>query len=462
MALDAFLAALGPVEATTEPKLVKAKSRDWHFISPLLTKTLDGLVAEAVVTPKTAEEVRAVAAAAYAHDVALTPRGTGTANYGQSVPLHGGAMLDLSKLSGVIEVGSGFIRAYAGTRIADLEAAAAASGQELRFFPTTKKQATIGGFVTGGTGGVGSINYGVLRDHGNVRSARVVTVEETPREIELSGMETRIVQHSYGTLGIVTEVEMPLAPLRDWEECLVALPDYPSAVRLAVAIGKEPGLEKKLASAYEWPVGEWLKPFAPFVPEGQSIVIAMIEAASMPLFREMVAEAGGAIVAGGPEGQAPYGRPIWEFAFGHTTLQAQKTRPDITEIEGFFSAPDLAARILDVHGAIKASGPMRIEIRRWGGELVGSGSTFVTFTDETAVNAVVTAMRAMGLKVANPHASNVRGVGKKTIGPAEIAFKREVDPKGLLNPGRFEAEGSADTVIDRHLDTDGWLDRQPG
>ncbi|MBE3639524.1 FAD-binding oxidoreductase [Mangrovicoccus algicola] len=462
MALTGFLEALDGIEVTTDPKVVKAKSRDWHFISPLLSKTLDGLVADAVVTPRTPAEVRAVAAAAHAQGVALTPRGTGTANYGQSVPLHGGAMLDLSKLSGVIEVGPGFIRAHAGTRIADLEAAAAETGQELRFFPTTKKQATIGGFVTGGTGGVGSITYGVLRDPGNIRGLKVVTVEETPREITLTGRDTAIVQHSYGTLGIVTEVEMPLAPKRDWQEALVTLPDYPAAVRLAVAIGQAPGLEKKLASAYEWPIGDWLKPLAPFIGEGRSIVIAMIEAASMPLLREMVAEAGGEITAGGPEGQAPYGRPIWEFAFGHTTLQAQKTRDDITEIEGLFSAPDLAARILEVHAAIGKTGPMRMEIRRWGAELVGSGSTFVTFTDEAAVNEVVTAMRAMGLKVANPHASNVRGVGKKTIGPREIAFKREVDPKGLLNPGRFEAEGAADTVIDRHLDTDGWLDRQAG
>ncbi|MFV0243517.1 MAG: FAD-binding oxidoreductase [Qingshengfaniella sp.] len=459
MALDTFLGAVADIAHTTDATQVKAKSRDWHFVSPLLSKTLEDKVAEAVITPASVDQVLRIAAAAWAHDMPLTPRGTGTANYGQSVPLNGGVMLDLSRLTGVIKVGPGFIRAFAGTRIADLETEAAKTGQELRFFPTTRKQATIGGFVTGGTGGVGSINYGVLRDPGNIRSCRIVTVEETPRVMDVTGMDTRLVQHSYGTLGIVTEVEMGLAPKRDWHEQLVTLPDYTAAVDLAVRVGRECGLVKKLASAYEWPIGQWLQPFAPFVPEGQSIVIAMIEAPSLPLFHEMVAEAGGTVVAGGPEGQAPYGRPIWEFAFGHTTLQAQKTRPDITEVEALFNAPDLAGLIAATHDKISHTGPMRIEVRRWGGDLVASGSSFISFTDEAAVNAVVETMRALGLKVANPHASNVRGVGKKEIGPREMAFKRAVDPKGLLNRGRFEADAHDDTIVDRHLATDGWLMR---
>ena len=48
---------------------------------------------------------------------------------------------------------------------------------EFRMHPSTMSTATIGGFICGGSGGVGSINYGVLKDPGNIHSLRIVTME---------------------------------------------------------------------------------------------------------------------------------------------------------------------------------------------------------------------------------------------------------------------------------------------
>jgi hypothetical protein len=452
-----FIRDLGEVPATTDPRTIRTKSRDHYSLSPLLQKTLAGLQAEMVVSPRSKQEVLAVAKAAYARDVALTPRGAGTANYGQSVPLRGGAMLDLSGLSGIVWIRDGSVRALAGTRIEDIEAAVRETGQELRFFPTTRRQATIGGFVAGGTGGVGSITWGVLRDRGNIIALEACSVEAEPQVVELRGKDTRLLQHGYGTNGIITEVEMALAPARQWIELLVAFDDYPGAIRHALTIGTETGLVKKLASAYEWPIGQWLAPFAPYVPDGKSIVMAMIDTASIELYHELVTEAGGRILTQAPEGQGPYGRPMHEFAFGHTTLQVQKSMPRLTEVEGFFRSSDLEGQVLRVYERLRHTGPLRLEVRRWEGDLVCSGSTFIAFENEEQVEDVVRMMREEGIRVANPHASNVRGVGKKEIGPEDIAFKQRMDPKGLLNPGRFEVDEAKDAVIDKHLKTDGWL-----
>lgn len=456
--IPAFLADLGDIPATTDQRAISIKSRDHYSLSPLLQKTLAGLQAELVVSPRTKNEVLAVAKAAYKHRVALTPRGAGTANYGQSVPLRGGAMLDLSGLSGIVSIRDGAVRALAGTRIEDIETAVRQAGQELRFFPTTRRQATIGGFIAGGTGGVGSITWGVLRDRGNIIALEACSVEEQPEMVELRGKEVILLQHGYGTNGIITEVEFALAPARKWIEILVAFNDYPNAIRHALAIGYETGLVKKLASAYEWPIGQWLAPFAPFVPQGTSVVMAMIDATSMELYREMAAEAGGTILTEAPEGEGAYGRPMYEFAFGHTTLQVQKTMPNVTEVEGFFRSNDLEGQVLRVYERIRHTGPLRLEVRRWEGDLVCSGSTFIPFKTEEEVGDVVRMMREEGIRVANPHASNVRGVGKKEIGPADIAFKKRMDPEGLLNPGRFEIDEARDAVIDKHLKTDGWLE----
>jgi FAD/FMN-containing dehydrogenase len=455
--VEEFTQALGDVPFSLDPREIRVKSKDRFSLSPMLSKTLAGKIAEVVVTPRDKAELKTLARAAFAYDMPLTPRGTGTANYGQSVPLKGGAMVEMTGLSGITWVRDGAIRAKAGTLVHEVEAAALATGQELRFFPTTLREATLGGFIAGGTGGVGSINYGVLRDNGNILGIEVMSVEAEPQLVELRGDETRLVQHGYGTNGLITEIELPLVPARDWTEVLVTFGDYTSAYTHAIAIAREDGIQKKLASAYEWPVGQWLRPLAPFVPEGQSLVIAMIETTSMARYEDMVAGAGGTIQQRSPNGKGPYGRPLHEFAFGHTTQQVQRSMPKITEVEGFFRAEDLEGLVGRVYEKIRHTGPLRLEVRRWDGDIVCSGSSYIDFTEESQVEEVVQILRGEGLPVANPHASNVRGVGKKEIGPAEVTFKKRMDPKGLLNPGRFEIEAERDAKIDLHLTTDGWL-----
>ncbi|MDZ7909351.1 MAG: FAD-binding protein [Gemmobacter sp.] len=106
--------------------------------------------------------------------------------------------------------------------IRDLDAATRAhSGQELRMTPSTAATATIGGFIAGGSGGVGSVRWGALRDLGNIIRLRVVTMEAEPRILEFRGEELHRVSHAYGTNGIITEIELPLAPAYDWVEVFV-------------------------------------------------------------------------------------------------------------------------------------------------------------------------------------------------------------------------------------------------
>ena len=149
----------------------------------------------------------------------LTVRGGGTGNYGQAMPLRGGIVLDLSELTAVKAIGHGRVRAEAGIKLAELDAATIAdSRQELRLHPSTHKTGTIGGYVAGGSSGIGSITWGLLRDRGNILMARVVTMEAEPRILELRGADIQKVNHAYGTNGIITELEVPLAPAYRWAE----------------------------------------------------------------------------------------------------------------------------------------------------------------------------------------------------------------------------------------------------
>src|SRR6201999_3663163 len=68
-------------------KIVQQKSRDFYWDSPVLKRQLDHITADLVVSPKSEAEVIRVLAACHRYGVPVTPRGTGTGNYGQAMPL---------------------------------------------------------------------------------------------------------------------------------------------------------------------------------------------------------------------------------------------------------------------------------------------------------------------------------------------------------------------------------------
>lgn len=154
----------------------------------------------------------------------LSPYGGG---HWQLRPVHslaGGVILEMSKLTQVIWAKPGLARVQAGIKLAAIDKHTREMGWEIRMAPSTYRTATIGGFIAGGSGGIGSVTYGQLLDRGNILGLRVVTVEEEPRILELRGDDVFKVSHAWGLTGIITEVEIPLAPAYPWAELIVAFP----------------------------------------------------------------------------------------------------------------------------------------------------------------------------------------------------------------------------------------------
>ena len=232
--IDGFLKLIGDVPVTTDMQRVRLRSRDYFWYSPVLNKQLHGKTADIVATPRNEADVIAVAAACAKLRIPLTPRGAATGNYGQAVPLEGGVLLDLTAMTKIEWQKPGIVRCEPGIKMNDLDAATRPNGWELRMHPSTKRMATIGGFVGGGSGGIGSINYGGLREPGNILAARVVTVEETPRAIELRTDAAQKVNRAYGTTGIITALEMPLAPAWPWIDVIVTFDDFADAVQVGL------------------------------------------------------------------------------------------------------------------------------------------------------------------------------------------------------------------------------------
>ena len=113
-------ADLTPIECISDRALVRQKSRDFFWYSPVLNEKLKGVRGDLVVCPTSEEEVVRTLAYCHAHRIAVTPRGAGTGNYGQAMPLQGGVVLDLSRLDRFLWLRDGVARVQAGLKLIDL------------------------------------------------------------------------------------------------------------------------------------------------------------------------------------------------------------------------------------------------------------------------------------------------------------------------------------------------------
>jgi hypothetical protein len=443
MSTAALKSALSHLEIDENPISVRAKSRDFFWYSPVLKARMDHLFADFVVAPKSEAEVIEVLAAAHAHEVPVTVRGAGTGNYGQAMPLKGGIILHMKNLARVKAIHPGRVIAEPGCLIRDLDAATRAqSGQELRMHPSTHATATIGGFIAGGSGGVGSCTWGVLRDLGNILRLRVVTAEAQPQVHDFTGEELHRVSHAYGTNGIITEVEMPLAPACDWVEIFVTHRDFTTAVRLSGDLGHEDGILKKLISVYEAPTAAAYFPrIAPHVTAEDHLIGLMIAPQSMDGFLTFLARYPGAglIYRSDQTEWAKEPGPVYEYGWNHTTLRALKVDPSITYLQVGYAPGVYEEKIAAIRAAFPGELIQHLEAMRMGGRMAFAGLTLVRFTSEARLDEIVAAHEAMGCHVFNPHRYTLEEGGRQSTDAAQLDFKRQADPKGILNPGKMIA-----------------------
>jgi hypothetical protein len=445
--LARFRRAIGSIAYSDDPQTLKAMSRDWSAVSPLLRKSLRGRVADAIVAPTSREEIVAIARAAVAHGVKLVARGGGTANYGQSVPLDGGVLVDFRGYAGIVDV--------TATHEA-LDAEVRPRGLELRIHPSTRHASTLAGFIAGGSGGIGSIRYGLLRDRGNISAIELLSIEAEPQTVELRGKATGLVHHAYGTNGLIAEIELPLAPAWEWRETIFAFPDFAAALACGVRAGNEDALLLKVLSLQEWPIPRLMPAMAGLVPEGCTMLSAMVAKQHRDELVELAEEFGGKLASESGEGKGPYGEPLYKFCYGHSLAQVQKSNSRFTSVQTLFAHADLKRQIGDLHPLFAGSLPFRLEFQKSQGRLAAVGSPLFIYESEAQMAAVVAQIQAGGGQVANSHTTSVRAVGMKIVSDADIAFARRMDPHGLLNPGKIDLAADESDALKTGLATSGW------
>ncbi len=175
---------------------------------------------DAAVWPESSEQVLAIVKFANEHKIPVIPRGAGTSLSGGVVPIHGGVIIDLSKMNRILEVSieNRYACVEAGVVCDDLNRELARHGFIFPPDPASSSVATIGGNVATNAGGIKGAKYGTTRDY--VLGLQVVL---PTGELMRTGSYTMKCVSGYdlaklfvgaeGTLGVITEVTLKINPL---------------------------------------------------------------------------------------------------------------------------------------------------------------------------------------------------------------------------------------------------------
>jgi glycolate oxidase FAD binding subunit len=237
---------------------------------------VDGKGAAVLCLPASEEEVAALLRLSAEAGAAVIPWGGGTAIGLGNVPARVDCIAATERLGRLVEHDDANLTATAGAgmTLASFQRSLAARGQFLPFDAPDPERATLGGLVASNRNGPRRMGYGAVRD----RVIGIKAVLAGGERIKGGGKVVKNVAGydmcklfvgSLGTLGVITELTFKLAPLPErsatslcrgtLESCMEIAGDILSSSLLPAAIsvlGPRPG-----SSSQRWSLAVWIEGF---------------------------------------------------------------------------------------------------------------------------------------------------------------------------------------------------------
>ena len=441
---------VGPAHVIHQGETLEQLSKDFYWYSPILKDQLKDKRADAVVRPGSLDELKAVVAACSRARVPVVPRGGGTGNYGQCIPLYGGVVLDITRLDRVLEItADGVVRAEPGARLIRVETEVRKLGWEMRCLPSTFVKSTFAGFLCGGFGGIGTITWGTIVTPGNVKALTLLTCDENPRLVRLEETECDLALHTYGTTGLVVEIEMRLAPRLDYDQVILSGANWDKLIDWTDACAHRGEWRKRLVTALQWPIPSFFKPLQKRFRSGEHVVFLLADRAQCAEIIASAAAAGVACVYHTPLVDPLTPPFITDYTWNHATLWAMKSEPSFTNIQANFG-PNFReqSRLLQQrfpgeivhHYEWMAARPRLVDgpSPYYAGEDVSVGAVpLIYYRSKARLQEISDYCAEIGIVIDDPHTYVLEDGGRIPNLEGKRALRNDVDPAGLLNPGKM-------------------------
>ena len=183
-------------------------SRDMSKL-PNLTKLLFNSTPDGIILPRNAEDIRRIYNLATETKTPIIPRSGGTTGFGGSIPFNKGLVIDCKGLDReiLIEPIDQTVTTSPSIIFSELQKKLKLQGFSLCSYPSSYYSATVGGWISHGGHGIGSIKYGSVVDQ--IAEIQVVLPNgEIHSFYEKENIS--LFFGSNGTLGIITEIKLKI------------------------------------------------------------------------------------------------------------------------------------------------------------------------------------------------------------------------------------------------------------
>ena len=411
---------------------------------------LDGRAPEAVVLPGSKEEVAAVLLAAGEVDLPVTPWGGGTKMGIGAPPQRLGLVVGLKRLNRLLEHEPGDLTAtvQAGMTLGALQRELGARGQWLSLDPPHADEATLGGILSSNAAGPRRHLYGACRDL--LIGLTVVTAAGTlvtggGKVVKnVAGYDLpKLFVGAFGTLGVVVEATVKLRPRPDTDRMVVArfvsLKEAGAAARAVMG-------SDLLPSALDLVDGETLRALELGGPEGAALLIGVDGIAEQVHWQ--CAEVERMLRLQGLVDALVLDADARDAAWRARGALGRGAFPETAAVMKWVVLPAQVADVMEQGMGVAQRAGLPVALAAHAGvgviEAVLAGGEGV---DATVVASVLTEwrvlVRAVGgqaLVESAPLAIKERVPVWDDPGPALRIMQRiksQLDPHGLLNPGRF-------------------------
>ncbi|MGB0371323.1 MAG: FAD-binding oxidoreductase [Opitutales bacterium] len=442
--IEEFETELGAINVKQDARSVDKLSKDYYWYSPLLKAELEEKKADFAVKIDSIEMLISAVKLSFKHGLPISLRGGGTGNYGQMIPLYGGVLLDLSRMDKVLSVEDGVVRAEPGAKLAKIEKTARAAGYELRCMPSTWIKSSFGGFLCGGSGGIGSITYGGIAFGDNMKSVSILTVESEPKIIKFEERESLKALHTYGTTGILIEAEMRLGEKQNYQQLILTGKTWEDVSEFGDEIARDSSITKRLVTGFEPTVPDYFVPIKEYLPAGCSALFLLIKQSQAEAVSARAEQAGLVKTFDKPLSDPPAPPYITDYTWNHTTLHALTVDPTITYLQAGYGEnwreqlSMLKARFGDeflIHTEWTIFNPKMGDETP---EVVVGSIPIIKYKSPERLQEIIDYCEEIGVGIANPHTYKLEEGGRHPDIEEKRALKAEIDPKGILNPGKMK------------------------